>query len=432
MSNGESPTYAQSAGSTPRRSAASSSGSGSGLCRSVSSPPTTVSNRWPSGTRANASSAVARRFAVTIPSRRPSSLSCTSTSSMPAQLASSSWSGSLCARYTETSSSTCSGANARICASSPGPPTAAISSASGGAAPRTCSAACGIDTRMIAAESTTVPSRSKRTTGKRTISILATAFARLFPALRRRFGAGRVVAHADEVEAPRRRRLAGGVPPRAVEERSDVDAVDHRSDERSHHVTQERVRGHLEREHVALVHPPRSPDDADEDLVVRPRRREGAKVMLADQLLRSSLQHSEIERPRQPPRAAMLERGTDVWPPDPVPVRPRASGEARVEPGPCFARVGDGYVGGQRSVQRLGDTRSGRAALDVDARDVRERVHAGVRASRDGERFPAREDLVELVPHASFDGAHPRLRRPAAKRGAVVLDRQLQAHVRAP
>jgi hypothetical protein len=43
MSNGESPAYAQSCGETPSRFAASSSGSGSGLCRSVSSPPTTVS-----------------------------------------------------------------------------------------------------------------------------------------------------------------------------------------------------------------------------------------------------------------------------------------------------------------------------------------------------------------------------------------------------
>ena len=58
----------------PCRVAARSSGSGSGLWRSVSSPPTTVSNRCPSGTRAKASSTVERRFAVTTPSRRPSSL----------------------------------------------------------------------------------------------------------------------------------------------------------------------------------------------------------------------------------------------------------------------------------------------------------------------------------------------------------------------
>ena len=43
MSNGESPTYAASSGSASRRSSASRSGSGSGLWRSVSSPPTTTS-----------------------------------------------------------------------------------------------------------------------------------------------------------------------------------------------------------------------------------------------------------------------------------------------------------------------------------------------------------------------------------------------------
>ena len=57
------------------RSAASSSGAGSGLCFSVSSPPTTVSKRCAIGTRANASSTVERRFAVTTPSRCPVSCS---------------------------------------------------------------------------------------------------------------------------------------------------------------------------------------------------------------------------------------------------------------------------------------------------------------------------------------------------------------------
>src|SRR5438093_6024428 len=71
------------------------------------------------------------------------------------------------------SSLTRSGASACICASSPGPPTAAISSSSGGAAPRTSLAAWRIDARMIAPESITVPSRSKRTTGNRMQLMLA-------------------------------------------------------------------------------------------------------------------------------------------------------------------------------------------------------------------------------------------------------------------
>src|SRR5256886_11754645 len=60
-----------------------------------------------------------------------------------------------------------------ICASRPGPPTAAISSSSGTSAPRTSLAACRIEARMIAPESITVPSRSKRTTGNRITLMLA-------------------------------------------------------------------------------------------------------------------------------------------------------------------------------------------------------------------------------------------------------------------
>src|SRR6266487_4490678 len=74
---------------------------------------------------------------------------------------------------TSTSWSTLSGERACICASRPGPPTAAISSSSGISAPRTSLAACRIDARMIAPESMTVPSRSKRTTGNRMQLMLA-------------------------------------------------------------------------------------------------------------------------------------------------------------------------------------------------------------------------------------------------------------------
>src|SRR2546423_13956355 len=48
-----------------------------------------------------------------------------------------------------------------------------MSSSSDGSAPRTSLAAWRIEARMIAPESITVPSRSKRTTGKRMLSMLA-------------------------------------------------------------------------------------------------------------------------------------------------------------------------------------------------------------------------------------------------------------------
>ena len=59
-------------GVSPSRSSASRSGSGAGLLRGASSPPTTTSNRCPISVAANASSTVERRFAETSPSRRPS------------------------------------------------------------------------------------------------------------------------------------------------------------------------------------------------------------------------------------------------------------------------------------------------------------------------------------------------------------------------
>jgi hypothetical protein len=64
---------------------------------------------------------------------------------------------------------------ARICASRPGPPTAAASSASGISRPSTVVAACFIEATMIAPESISVPSRSKRTVSYRIGAIVATS-----------------------------------------------------------------------------------------------------------------------------------------------------------------------------------------------------------------------------------------------------------------
>src|SRR5207249_3220482 len=55
--------------------------------------------------------------------------------------------------------------SARICSTSPGPPTAARICSSGTSLPSTVRAACLTDARIIAPESIRVPSRSKRTTG---------------------------------------------------------------------------------------------------------------------------------------------------------------------------------------------------------------------------------------------------------------------------
>ena len=70
-SNGESPTNAARAPFEFRRSSARSTGSGCGLCRSVSPDVTTTSKKRSIGRTAKARSTVRRRFAVTMPSLRP-------------------------------------------------------------------------------------------------------------------------------------------------------------------------------------------------------------------------------------------------------------------------------------------------------------------------------------------------------------------------
>src|SRR5262249_30740137 len=134
--------------------------------------------------------------------------------------------------------------------------------------PSTDFAACFIEATIIGPESINVPSRSKRTTGKRIRVIVVT----------------QSVLDADEVQTVRRRRLAGLAAFVAIQEAREVlriGPLDHRPDERAHHVAQERVGGDLEVEMVAALDPGRRPDDANEDLVLRLRRRERAEVVLA-------------------------------------------------------------------------------------------------------------------------------------------------------
>jgi hypothetical protein len=71
-----------------------------------------------------------------------------------------------------------------------------------------------------------------------------------------------------------------------------------------------------------------------------------------------------------------------------------------------------------------------RAALDLDRGDLAERVDTGVRAAGDGEVLHRREGLAERLPERRLDRRQPGLRSPAAKRRAVVLERQDEPHVR--
>ena len=106
---------------------------------------------------------------VTMPSRRPSARSRGSTSTTSQNASSSSWSRLVVRAvrrhevvHARRDRGRASGRRG------PGPPTAAASTSSGTSRPSTVFAACFIDARIIGPESMSVPSRSKRTTGKRT------------------------------------------------------------------------------------------------------------------------------------------------------------------------------------------------------------------------------------------------------------------------
>ena len=58
----------------------------------------------------------------------------------------------------------------------------------------------------------------------------------------------------------------------------------------------------------------------------------------------------------------------------------------------------DRDIGGQRRVERLGDTVDLRPAVCIDARDVRISVDAGVGPPGDRQLAPGREDRVEPLP----------------------------------
>ena len=72
----------------------------------------------------------------------------------------------------------------------------------------------------------------------------------------------------------------------------------------------------------------------------------------------------------------------------------------------------------------------GRPTLHIDARDLSDRMHARVGPPRHREAVPGLVHPAERVPHDPLDRAQARLSGPTAEPGAVVLERQLEAHGR--
>src|SRR5256885_5708852 len=91
------------------------------------------------------------------------------------------------------------------------------------------------------------------------------------------------------------------------------------------------VRGDLEVEVVPAPDPLRPLDDADEDVVLRLRGREGPEVVLAGQSGRRSGQGILVERARVPPAPAHLERRRRHAREQPVAIAARARGVTGVE-----------------------------------------------------------------------------------------------------
>jgi hypothetical protein len=81
-------------------------------------------------------------------------------------------------------------------------------------------------------------------------------------------------------------------------------------------------------------------------------------------------------------------------------------------------------------IQRLRRTIRGRPALGLDARDLREGMDTGIGSAGDREIAPAGEDAVEGLAHNGFHRPQTRLSCPAAKAGALVLERYFEPHVR--
>ena len=125
-----------------------------------------------------------------------------------------------------------------------------------------------------------------------------------------------------------------------------------------------------------------------------------------------------------------LERRRGAAPVDAVAVGPRLGGTASVKLLSSGFDSADGDVVGKLRVQRLGGALGRRPALGVYARNLRQRVDARVGPPGHRKLVPAREDVVERPSHDSLHGPQAGLCGPAPKAPAVVLERQLEPHVR--
>ena len=223
---------------------------------------------------------------------------------------------------------------------------------------------------------------------------------------------------------------AGARPGRTFEQLDEVVgvALEHRPDKGAHHVAQEGVSGDLELDDVAAVVPAGVLDDADEGVVPRLGRREGAEVVLSDHHRGGCVQPRHLEAPRMPERAVDLERRPRPAPPDAVAIRARPRGEARVEVVGHLFRFEDRDVVGKDGVQRLCCASERRATIEVDGDDVRERMHPGVGAAGDLHAVATLVDLLERSAHDTLDGPLVRLPCPAVESGPYIGNGQLEAH----
>ena len=202
----------------------------------------------------------------------------------------------------------------------------------------------------------------------------------------------------------------------------------HRSDERPHHVAQEGVGRDLElevspRRNQAARSTTRTKTSCGVSV-----GREGPEVVLAHERVGRCRESVLVQGARIPPRAACLERRRPAAAVDPVAVAARPRGEAGVEVVRRLRGRDHRDVVGQLRVERAGSPLGRRPALDVERRDLAERVHARVRAPRDGEAVPAREDLRQRRAQLPLDRAQARLHGPAAEVDAVVLEVEAELH----
>ena len=202
--------------------------------------------------------------------------------------------------------------------------------------------------------------------------------------------------------------------------------LQHRADERAHHVPQERIGLDAEHELVAAPLPARRQHLAAEDLVLGLGRREGAEVVLAEERARAAVEQLLRDVARPVPGARRAQRRGCARAQHAVLVEPRAGREARVE------------ALGRRACSASTATSGGRCALSaagtraVVGPAVRPSMlttwpeactPVSVRPATAGRPLSRPEDPQRLGQDA-LDRAQARLRGPAVERRPVVLERR--------